>query len=441
MTNYTFEELVDEWVTGTQRQIREKEEVMEGYHHLGYDAEKQAPTPEALAKVPFVAPRIADQGTILKFAHRMGDDNPLYTDPAYAATSRYGTIIAPPTMVPTRQSHGYGGAGYAPGAKPYPLNNMWAGNCWEWFDAIYLGDRFRSNCIPAELINKKGRTAKRGIYFVITESHIWNFTGLLICKSYGTKIEVPNPGRMDPERIGEEMLYERGTYRYSQDEIKNLVSKLEAEERRGAEPRYWEDVEVGDPIPPVVKGPFTIGDLIGHGGYRSWEIQYHSMRERTGEARVNPITRWPWGPESEHEDVMLCRYRGFPGPFDAGALRAMLSVHPLTNWAGDDGFVRKQYTQIRRPNFYGDATIFEGEVVQKYEVTEKGEDAPGAIPGEYTYAAVDVRIKGINQIGEVSTPTQATIYLPSRELGPVQLPIPHVAKPPYLPFGQYFAWK
>ncbi len=35
-----------------------------------------------------------------------------------------------------------------------------------------------------------------------------------------------------------------------------------AETRRGAAPLYWEDVDVGDAVPPVVKGPLTITDIV-----------------------------------------------------------------------------------------------------------------------------------------------------------------------------------
>ncbi len=43
---------------------------------------------------PYIS--LASQDAIRHFAHGMGDDNPLWTDPAYAATTRYGCIIAPP---------------------------------------------------------------------------------------------------------------------------------------------------------------------------------------------------------------------------------------------------------------------------------------------------------------------------------------------------------
>ena len=36
--------------------------------------------------------------TIRRFALGSGDDNPLYVDPDYARTSRYGTLITPPSI-------------------------------------------------------------------------------------------------------------------------------------------------------------------------------------------------------------------------------------------------------------------------------------------------------------------------------------------------------
>jgi acyl dehydratase len=40
-----------------------------------------------------------DEGQILVFARAVGDPNPVYSDPAYAATTEVGGIIAPPTFV------------------------------------------------------------------------------------------------------------------------------------------------------------------------------------------------------------------------------------------------------------------------------------------------------------------------------------------------------
>ena len=49
---------------------------------------------------------------------------------------------------------------------------------------------------------------------------------------------------------------------YSTEEIQEIDKAYEAEERRGNEPRYWEDVSVGDKLTPIAKGPLTMVDII-----------------------------------------------------------------------------------------------------------------------------------------------------------------------------------
>src|SRR6476469_7924704 len=41
----------------------------------------------------------ATRHAILRFAEGIGDDNPLWTDEAYAASTSYGGIIAPPSFI------------------------------------------------------------------------------------------------------------------------------------------------------------------------------------------------------------------------------------------------------------------------------------------------------------------------------------------------------
>ncbi|MEE2881090.1 MAG: acyl dehydratase, partial [Chloroflexota bacterium] len=75
--------------------------------------------------------------------------------------------------------------------------------------------------------------------------------------------------------------------------------------------------------------------------------------------------------------------------------------HLLTNWAGDDGFVKKMYVELRRFNVVGDTTWCKGKVVGKR--VEDGEKL------------VDLEIWGENQRGEQTTKGTATIKLPSKE--------------------------
>ena len=51
---------------------------------------------------------------------------------------------------------------------------------------------------------------------------------------------------------------------YTDDEIAAIGEAVAGERacRRGAEPRFWEDVNEGDELPPLVKGPMRVTDMI-----------------------------------------------------------------------------------------------------------------------------------------------------------------------------------
>jgi hypothetical protein len=51
--------------------------------------------------VPAVAPDPVNQPMIRHWAAALEDHNPVYTDPAFAASSRFGRIVAPPLMLQT----------------------------------------------------------------------------------------------------------------------------------------------------------------------------------------------------------------------------------------------------------------------------------------------------------------------------------------------------
>jgi len=48
---------------------------------------------------------------------------------------------------------------------------------------------------------------------------------------------------------------------YSEAELKEIYAAQDREEIRGANPRYWEDVKVGDELTPVVRGPVNDAEL------------------------------------------------------------------------------------------------------------------------------------------------------------------------------------
>ncbi|MBI4310435.1 MAG: MaoC family dehydratase N-terminal domain-containing protein [Chloroflexi bacterium] len=411
----------------------------------------RSPSPYEQSGPPYEAAFHLDSRTAALYAYSIGDDNPLYTDPEYAKTTRYGCQIAPgPVFVMVRHPSVHG----ASRPQGYPVANFFSGAAWEFYDAVRVGSRFRSSKVSKEFIERRG--AQGTLLFLISDDYFWDFHGDLLSKCYGIQIMVPQPamggGRVMPvERLGERMMYNRKASQFTPEQVQQYVGMMEGRRRRGAEPRYWEDVQVGEKIGPMVLPPWTLQDqeCLHYLTYCSWggaeedsdalafEPSFRRLRRRPGGARTNPLTMWPWTPGAEHEDAVLASYRGQPGPFDFGIQRVQIPQQLLTNWMGDDGFIRRMFFALRRPVYYGDVTVYTGEVVKKYKVVQEGDDQPGGVPGKREYYAVGIVVEGANQVGEVHAPGTATVYLPSREGGPVQLPVPHPAKPPFVNYDTF----
>jgi hypothetical protein len=70
-----------------------------------HDEEQALATMRALIGEPIGAPSVApdpvNQPMIRHWAAALEDDNPVYTDPAFAAGTRFGGIVAPPMMLQT----------------------------------------------------------------------------------------------------------------------------------------------------------------------------------------------------------------------------------------------------------------------------------------------------------------------------------------------------
>jgi len=352
---------------------------------------------------------------IRDFCWGMSDDNPLYCDPAYAAKTRWGCQLAPPILISAIR---YPQTHLGIWDKPYKATNLVWGIKYEWFNVFRVMDRITTSLIINDVSRKEGKAGP--LILVTTEGNGWNQHGDLIAKQYATQVQV---GMAEGAERGEKMIYEQEPYRYSDEEVRQIVDCYDAEAVRGAKALYWEDVKVGDKLPKMVRGPYTVGDMVMFHGRSypdgpvkgSFKIALKNARQAPAASlRTHPKLNWPYIDMMwEHYDFDLARARNLPLPFDLGCMRYEMAGTLITNWMGDDGFLRRLDVQIRRPGFFGDTTWFSGEIVKKYKVTEGGVE----------YGAVDIKIEGVNQLGLSTTPGSATVYLPSpgRE---VQIPIP-----------------
>jgi hypothetical protein len=441
MSQPGFDAAIEEFVRATEAMLgRESPE----------DLPPPPPAPLSQTGPPFESALVLDEDSIRKYAYSIGDDNPLFTDRDYGRDSHYGTQVAPgPVLVLARYPIDHGAV--KPGG--YPVANYVAGIALEHYDALHPGTRFVTSKVPKELFEKSGRSGR--LLFLVSETLYWDSAGELKGNAYGSIIlspmETMASGRsMDLTRLGERMLYEREVHSYSDAEVAEISNTIMNEERRGADPLWWEDVVEGDRLPAIVQPPYTVEDEItyqfmrhgltaatdGTRLLRAFGPAYRRGRVDPAWAREHPVTRWPYTPGEwdEHYDAFLSPFRGAPLPFDFGVQRAQIPQRLLSNWMGDPGFIRKMYMSFRLPLFYGDSAWFRGTVLKKHVLTEEGLTHKDSPPRAVAYHAVTIRIEGTNQRGEIQSSGFGTVYLPSREDGPPELPVPHEQRPAFVPF-------
>ncbi|MYC30383.1 MAG: acyl dehydratase [Chloroflexi bacterium] len=336
----------------------------------------------------------ASRSAIRHFCQGIGDSNPLYWDVSYAQQTKYGTLVAPPCFLYSVYWCS-GRTGGLPG-----VHGFHAGNDWEWFRPIYMDDKISVQEQFTGLEEKESEFAGR-ILIQSSVTHYFNQRGEVLGKTRGWQI------RAERTAARERQKYTFEPYQYSRDEILAIQEAVLGEEIRGSNPRWWEDVQVGDALKPVVKGPMSHGDITafvaGCIGGISHGIQLREMQRHPSWGFTDPNTGAQEAIIRVHDIQEAAESAGLPGAYDYGCQRCCWMGHLLTNWAGDDGFVKKMYVELRRFNVVGDTTWCKGTVTGKRE--EDGEKL------------VDLEIWGENQRQQITTKGTATIRLPSKGAG------------------------
>ncbi|WP_040701272.1 FAS1-like dehydratase domain-containing protein [Nocardia vinacea] len=348
------------------------------------------------------------------FAFGYGDDNPLYCDPDYAAQTRWGSLIAPPTFLYTMGED----AAPKPDAEtkallkgdPFAgLGSYQAVMEFEWWQPLRLGDRSRVLQTQVGVQPKHssfgGRTAH------VTQDYLYtNGSGEMHAVRRGTWI---NAERHTSSKRAKEKLEQTP---YTPAQLAEIDAAYAAETRCGAEPRYWEDVAVGEVVQPKVKGPLTTTDVVvWHLGWGmqltppgAFKIAANIRRKAPGLYPANglnipdTVQRLHWEPARAQE-------LGLPNSYDYGGMRETWLCHLLTDWVGDDGWLWKLRCEHRKFNYIGDTTWVRGTVVDKRQVDGRNE--------------IHLEVRCENQRGEITTPGTAVVLLPTRDRA-VELPAP-----------------
>lgn len=338
----------------------------------------------------------ATRDAIRHYAHGIGDDNPLWCDPEYAAKSRFGGITALPSFLFTTSRIISGYVGGLSGTHA-----MWAGANWQWHLPVHRNDTITTEAKLKDLIEHQTKFAGRSfqqIYNVkffnqkgecVAEADSWCFrTDRDVAREEGTKYKEVKA---------------RAPKVYTDDELSKIFELYAKEEVRGATPRYWKDVNVGDKLPTMVKGPMTVTGFIcfaqGWGGLyiRANKLAWQQHHKHPGLGIKNRFGI-PDCPERVHWEEEFALKVGTPGAYDYGPERTSWLTHHLTNWQGDAGFLRSSNSQIRRHNPEGDVIYINGEVTRKFEEGGK--------------KLVEVTQKAITHTGELSATGVGIVELP-----------------------------
>jgi len=376
-------------------------------------AKRQIGVPKFSYNKPYNSAPSADG--MAHFAFACGDGNPLYNDRTYGATTRWRDQIAPPLFL------------HATGTNLTPkpdaelkalfrglfrgVGKYYTGVDWTWWRPVYPDQRVYVERTTADIIVKESSQFSGGK--TVTEVYRDLFVdrdGLPIARRDESYLSAEREGT---KKAGRYSHIERQVY--SPDDITRIDEVYAAEVRRGSVPRYWEDVEVGEALTPVAKGPLTMVDIIsmhmGMGlsssGIGPLGLGY-TQRKRMPAFYVPDRFGVPEVVQRVHWDHERAQELGLPTSYDYGQMRTSWLIHLITNWMGDDGWLWKLSCQSRLFNFMGDATICSGSVTAK------------RVEGQHHI--VDLELASTNQRGENTCPGTASVILPSREGGPVVLP-------------------
>jgi hypothetical protein len=278
---------------------------------------------------------------------------------------------------------------------------FWANDRWHWNQPVWEGTRLEAVAQLEAVEEKQSSFSGRSIA-QRDKTTFFGPAGEVLAEYRRTILRL--------ERGEARRRHKYGDYqpaRYSEDDLSAIGRQYELEpaQRRGAEPRYWEDVSLGDSLGRLVKGPLTItnvvGFLLGWGSpmCQTNRIAHQYLAEHPGARLFDSERGIEDTLEAAHWDPYFAQMSGLPDGYDFGCQRISWLAHLVTDWCGDEGFLSDLHVFLRRPNHLGDTTWLSGRVVGKRQSEDGG--------------LVDCELTATNQRGDITATGTATVKLPA----------------------------
>lgn len=371
------------------------------------DANQRAAKMEGWVKSP--NRMVATEEAMRSYVNALDYWNPLWRDDNYARSTRWGGIIAFPGF-----QERFAGGSLPPnlGATPecgYPgFSGGGLEDQWEYFKPIRPGDTFRVwfNRPKIEDITSLDRKGPLTFRVTLSDNTHINQNNELVStfKRLTTLAFYDKPQKVVPSEP-------ETRYRYTKEELAYIEKMTLSEEIRGANVRYWEDVKTGDETKPIVLGPTTVWDTVSYaiGGGMNITPRREQLKvpreQRSLEGYYDATTGVSHLPIEPHfSDYVAQLPHAFQRPlsFLFMPLARSLLTRLVTNWIGDDGWLKALKFRYLAQTFIGDTVIGRGKVTNKR--IENGEHL------------VDLTAWLENMRGHVSPAISATVKLMSRDV-------------------------
>lgn len=364
---------------------------------------------EELAKAEAWRPKNANfqitKETGGRIARGIADLNPLYLDEGYAKRSNWGRLLAPPATLCWTETVNGATDGF-PGC-----HTIWRGVEYEWERPMFAGEPIasRSYLTDAQIIDSEFAGGSAAVQRYETEAY--NLDGDYI-GAYRTSWH--RFSRNKARKSGKYAGVER--HQWTDEELAAVWEEYRTHNlanRRGAEPLYYEDVEIGFEVPHIIKGPITLTSKIafemafGAGGWFVGHELAMQLWEAAPRLPIRNEENVPEPPVAIHWTNERCQtYLGMPGAYEAGFERLNWFTQLLMSWYGDHGMLRKLGLAFRGFHWQGDAVRLFATVTAK------------RVEGDRHLVDLVIHTES-HPRGERTSEGTATVELPSREAGNV----------------------
>jgi acyl dehydratase len=347
--------------------------------------------------IPFgLVDRILTEELAIRYALGIAHLSPLFYDEEYAKKTRWGGRICPPGMLSLTERCN-GAMEGLPG-----VHTIWRQSTYEWKRPMMIGDLLDTHTflIAAEEIPSKFAGGKAVLQKY--ETRVKNQKG----EDVGTymtewhrfeRSSSKKAGKYDDIKLAE----------YTKEDLAKIYEDYGKEVVRGAEVRYWEDVQIGEEIPFLIKGPttqtskFAYESVMSPGG---WIVGHHLWNMQIMAQPKLPFYNEQGVPEPpvaiHWSNDRSRKILGLAGAYESGYERTNWQIQMMMNWMGDEGFLRKLTQRYPKFNLMGDTTWCHGKVLEKFV---DGKDH-----------VVKCEVWTVNQRKDTTTTGEAEVVLLSR---------------------------